>query len=171
MSLTTPIMPRSQGRVDARAQALHQLKVALSVKIPEREQDWANGVEHALSMIEKALKENRTAANAPDSVLAEVDETRETLARQADGIRQDRASLLQECLALQLDLQSAAHALPVDKETPSPLPTPATPAADSVDFPALRHRLEEFRAGVEGILQTETDLIRESITTDLGAGD
>jgi len=171
MSLTTPTLSRSQGRVDPRAQALHQLKVALAVELPENEQDWAYEVEHALSLIEKALKEYRTAANAPDSVLAEVDETRETLARQADGIRQERASLLQECVALQLDLQTAAHALPVDTETPSPLPTPATPAADSVDFHALRLRLEEFRARVEGILQTETELVRESITTDLGAGD
>jgi len=171
MAVTTPTMARPGGRVDARAQALYQLKVALAVRLPEREQDWANGVEHALALIEKALKENRTAANAPDSVLSEVDETRETLARQADGIRQERTDLLKECVMLQIDLQTAAHALPVDRELPSPLPTPATPAVDSVDFHELRQRLEEFRARVEGILQTETELVRESITTDLGAGD
>jgi len=151
--------------------ALHQIQRALSVGLPSRKLDWAREVEHALALLEKAIKEHRTAANAPDSVLAEVDETRETLARQADRIRQERAELLQECLALQLAFQSAAHALPVDKELPSPHPTPATPAVESADFSDLKERLEAFSERVEAILESETELVRESITTDLGAGD
>ena len=100
----------------------------MATDVPGRERDWAEGVMDALARLETALRQHRAGAKAPDGPLAEVDETRPTLARQADELRKDHDEFLaqsspcaEECSAQQMPFNLLANTLarpvPVESRT------------------------------------------------------
>ena len=86
---------------DALGLSLKPLQEALAVAVPGHEREWTAAVGEALSRVETALRQHRAAARAPDGLLAEVDETRPSLARQADRLRIDHDAFLKDALALE----------------------------------------------------------------------
>lgn len=95
---------------DALGLSLDPLQQALAADVPGREREWALAVGDALTRVEVSLRQHRAAAKAPDGPLAEVDETRPTLARQADELRSDHDDFLTELLALREEVYRAAEA-------------------------------------------------------------
>jgi hypothetical protein len=142
------------------------LDQAVAADVPGRERAWAEAVVDALTHVEKALRQHRSAAKAPDGLLAEVDETRPTLARQANGLRHDHDALLAQVLALRNEAQQAAEAF-----QPAGSPSATTGAGGVADFGAIRRRAEQFLAGLQEAKAAETKLILESVNTDIGVGD
>jgi hypothetical protein len=159
-----PAQPRRKD--DALGLSLDSLRQALAADVPGREREWAAAVGDALARVEAALRQHRAAAKAPDGVLAEVDQTRPTLARQADELRSDHDDFLTQVLALREEVGHAAEAFqPAASRSGQP------GAAGVVDFGATRQRAEQLLAGLQANQEAEAKLVLESINTDLGAGD
>jgi hypothetical protein len=161
-------IPHSPPRMkdDALALSLDQLRLAIATDVPGRQREWAEAVEDALASVEKALRQHRAAAKAPDGLLAEVDETRPTLARQADGLRSDHDEFLAQVLALRKELQRAAEAF-----RPANIPSIMTLAGGVPDFGAIRQQAEQLVAALQENKEAETKLVLESVNTDIGVGD
>src|SRR5438093_1423762 len=104
------LRPQPPRNDDPLGQCLDRLGQAVAADVPGREQEWAEAVIDALAHVETALRQHRTAAKAPDGLLSEVDETRPTLARQANELRNDHDALLAQVLALRNEAQRAAEA-------------------------------------------------------------
>jgi hypothetical protein len=110
---------------------------------------------------------------APDGALAEVDDTRPSLVRQAHELRRVETELLEQCLALEKDVQWAADAFAPSGDTfdqtaaaPKGVGTGGVP-----DFGVLRERVERFLDELQKAKEAEAGLVLESVNTDLGAGD
>jgi hypothetical protein len=144
--------------------SLDGLRQALATETSGREREWLEAVGDALARIEVALRQHRVAAQAPDGPLAEVDQTRPTLARQADALRSDHDDFLMQLLALREQVRRAVEAFQSG---------PASPASASrgVDLGAIRQQAEQLLAGLQENREAETKLVQESINTDIGAGD
>jgi hypothetical protein len=151
---------------DALELSVDQMQQALAEKVPGRESDWTAAVEEALSRVEAALRQHRAAAREPDGLLAEVDETRPTLARQADRLRTDHDAFLKDVLALREEVGRAAGAF-------RPVAHHSTPqaAAGVVQFSAIREQAEVLLARLRKHEEAETKLVLESINTDIGTCD
>jgi hypothetical protein len=161
---------RSQDRPrrtdDALALSLDTLRQALAADVPGRERQWADAVGDAAARVEAAPRQHRAAAKAPDGILAEVDETRPTLARRADELRTEHDDFLEQVRALREEVRLAAEAFrPGAGAAAQPV------VAGVVDFGAIRRQAEQFLAGLQGHREAETKLVLESINTDIGAGD
>jgi hypothetical protein len=139
---------------------------ALAADVPGHEREWAEAVGDALAHVETALLQHRAAAKAPDGLLAEVDETRPTLARQANELRSDHDDLLAQVLALREEVQRAAEAF-----QPATNPSSAMNRRGVADFGAIRARAQQLLAGLQENTQAETKLVMESVNTDIGVGD
>ena len=100
------------------------------------------------------MRQHRTAAKAPDGLLAEVDETRPTLARQANELRNDYDALLAQVLALRNEAQQAAEAF-----QPAGNPSAKTGAGGVADFGAMRRHAEQFLAGLQEAKEAETTVL------------
>lgn len=160
-------------KIDPLAAPLEGFEQALADGAAGRERDWAEGVCRALATLEGAMWQHTVEADASNGLFAEVDLTRPTLARQVGVLRQEHSDFLQHASALQLQLQRAASAFQSRRETfalSSPLPEPQ-PLSTVPDFGALRQSGEQFAAGLRHHRETETDLLLETVTTDIGVGD
>jgi ABC-type transporter Mla subunit MlaD len=142
------------------------LRQALAAEVSGRERAWAAAVGDALARVEAALRQLRAAAKDLDGLFAEVDDTWQTLARQADELRSDHDDLLASVVALQKEVRRAAEALPPAANRPAP-----PGVAGAVDFGTLRRRAEQLLAGLQENKEAETRLVLESVNTDIGAGD
>jgi hypothetical protein len=158
--------PPLRRKDDALLSCLERLRQTLKAEVPGREREWAEEVESALGQIETALRLHKAAARAPDGLLAQVDETRPTLARKADELRNDHEKWLARVLALREELQHAAQAFRPAAEASS------TKVGGGVaDFGAIRQQADELGAGLQGNWEAEMKLVLESVTTDIGVGD
>jgi hypothetical protein len=160
----TQLPPRR--KVDALDPSLDALQAALAADVPGREREWAQAVGDTLTRVEAALRQRRWAAEAPDGLLAEVDETRPTLARQADELRSELDEFMKRIAPLRDETARAVEAF-------QPLTTTSARPASSgiVDFGAIRQQGEQLLAGLRENEDEEAKLILESINTDIGAGD
>jgi hypothetical protein len=151
---------------DALALSLDSLRQALATDVPGREREWAQAVGDTLARVEATLRQHRAAAKAPDGLLAMVDETRPTLARQADELRTDHDDFLKQVIALREEVCRAADAFQSSADRSA-----RPDAGNIVDFSAIRQRAEQLLAGLQENKEAETKLVLESINTDIGAGD
>jgi hypothetical protein len=133
---------------------------------PGREREWAAAVEDARARVEAALRQHRASAKAPDGLLAPVDETRPTLARQANELRHDHDEFLAQVVALGQQVRDAAKAF-----QPAADSAQTVGAAGVVDFRTIRERAQQLLAGLQENKEAETKLVLESVTTDIGVGD
>jgi len=149
---------------DALALSLDQLQQTLAADDSGREQQWAEAVGYALARLEDALRKHRAAARRSDGPLAEVDQTRPTLARQADDLRSDYDEFLSQIPALREQIQHSAQAFAPSSGRP-------TEIGRVMDIRAIREQSQEILAGLQKDRQAETNLVLESVNTDIGAGD
>ena len=158
--------PPRRAKDDPLTLGLEQLGQAVAADVPGREREWTQAVKDAFARVEAALRQHRAAAKTPEGPLAEVDETRPTLARQAEELRNDHDQLLGQVLALREEVQRAGDAF-----QPAADPSAKTGARGIADFGAIRRQVEQFLAGLRETKEAETKLILESVNTDIGVGD
>jgi hypothetical protein len=158
--------PPPRRKPEALVAALDRSRQALAADVPGHEREWAEKVEAALAGVEQALRQHMAVAATPDGVFAEVDDTRPTLARQADVLCQEHGDLLKQVLALREEVRRTAAAF-----QPAAGPTAKTAAGGVADFGVLRQQAEKLLAGLEQNKEAETKLVLESVTTDIGVGD
>ena len=159
------LQPQPWKKDDPLVVSLDALRQALVADVPGREREWAEAVGDALGCIERSLRQ-QAAAKVSDGPLAEVDETRPTLARQADAVRSHYDDLLMQLLSLRDEVQRAIVAF-----TPAAELSTRPSAAGVADFGAIRRQAEQVLAGLQQNKETEAKLVLESVTTDIGAGD
>jgi hypothetical protein len=157
--LQQSLQAKPQRKSDALGLSLENLHQALVADVSGREQEWLKELEAALSRAETALRQHRDATHAPDGALAEVDETRPTLARQADGLRGDQEDLLNQFLALREEVRrTTEHA--------------SNKAVHGyADVVAIREKAGQLLAGLQENKEAQTKLVLESVNTDIGVGD
>jgi len=123
-------------------------------------------MEVALSGVETALRRHINEAEDPDGLFAEVDATRPSLARQANGLCSDHGELLKQLLSLEEEVRRAADAF-----QPSTDSSIRTEAGVVLDFGTIRQQAEQLLAALQQNHEAETLLVMESINTDIGVGD
>ena len=157
--------PQKQVQEDPLALAVNRLREAIATDAPGRERPWAEGVQSALAVVEAAVRKHLAAARSPQGVLAEVDETRPTLARQADELCSEHGDLMAQVNALRNNVQRAAQAF-------QPTLDASTSGAKGIaDFGAIRQEVQQLLASLEQHTEAETRLVQESLLTDIGVGD
>ncbi len=173
--MVQPAMPSpARGNKDeALLRSLEELRRVSAGEVAGRERTWAEEVGRALACVEQGLGQHLTRAQTPDGPLAEIDDTRPSLVRQAGELCQEESDLLEQCRALQKEVQWAAGAFSAsaDNFAQTAVVPKGNGAGGVPDFGALRERLERFVEGVEKAKATEAGLVLESVNTDLGAGD
>ena len=150
----------------ALAISLDQLEHTLAATVPGREQQWAEAVGVAIDAVEKALRRHKAAARDPNGPLAEVDETRPTLSRQADEIRDGHGDLLQDLLSLRTEVFRAAAAF-----GPHGAADAGKERGVVVDFGDIRQQAEKILTRLRQTGQAETKLVQDSLNIDIGVGD
>ena len=162
----TILQTQPRSKPSALGASLDRLGQAVAADVPGQERIWAEAVGDALVRVETALRQHRASAKDPDGLLAEVDETRPTLARQADGLRSDHDDFLAQVLSLREEVRHAS-----DVFQPVANSGPPTRAGGVVDFGAIRQQTELLLAGLQENKEAETMLVFESVNTDIGVGD
>jgi hypothetical protein len=160
------------AKVDILSQALEHLEQALHADVAGKERDWAEGVAGGLTHVVHALRKHATETENPSGLYAEVDLTRPTLARQVGELRREHGDFLHKALDLHNNVQKLRQAFTAaTRPVPMADPLPAPPVTTTADFSAIRNLGDQLLASLSHHQQLETDLVLESVTTDLGAGD
>lgn len=167
-----PIPPRGY-KDEALLRSVEELRHVLAGEVSGRQCQWAEEVGQALARVEQGLRQHLTRAQSPDGPLAEIDGTRPSLVRQAGELCQEQGDLLEQCQALQKEVQWAASAFSssADSFAQTAVVPKGNGAGGVPDFGTLRERLERFADAVQKAKEMEASLVLESVTTDLGAGD
>ncbi|SRR5579883_2078290 len=173
--MVQPAMP-SQPRDNKDAallRSIEELRRVLATEVSGRQRAWADDVGRGLARVEQGLRQHLSQAQTPDGPFAEVDDTRPSLVRQAHELCREEGDLLEQCLALEKEVQWAANAFAPSTDTFDQTATgpKGTGVGGVPDFGALRERVERFLDGVQKAKETEAGLVLESVNTDLGAGD
>jgi len=142
-------MPR---KTDALVSAMDRLRQALAADFSG--QKWVETLRVTLFLVDNALRQHIKSAEVPDGLFAAVDETRPTLGRQVNDLSCEYSDLLGQVYTLQLELRSAGSG-----------------CVTSRNLAALRQQAQQLLAALQKVEETETDLIQESVTTDIGVGD
>ena len=161
-----------QATADALLHAIERLESTLPAVPVGYERTWAQKVGGALEAVEQDLREYTAESGASDGPFSEVDLTRPSLVRRVSALRRELAVEVGEARALHTELDHAAEAFTArpGKGEPGDVPEPARQASVP-DFGSLRQRLEQLLAALRRLRGSEAELVLESVTTDLGAGD
>jgi hemerythrin-like domain-containing protein len=143
-----------QARVehDALLDAMHHLEAALESAAPGRERAWKERVIENLCAVVDRLTEHIHSADAPDGLMAMIDETRPTLVHRVERLRREHADLLQQARALQGQIEQYG-----EQELPN--------------FRDIRQRATWLLNALRHHRAAETDLIFESFFVDIGVVD
>jgi hypothetical protein len=142
------MLPAGFPSQDAKVQdPLLLLQDRLAQAVAGHEKQCMEEVKQALAGIEGELRQRIVPPDTPDGLSPEIDCTRASLARRADELRRR----LEVLLARTMDLSQRVAA--------------------GADFETVRGGAEDLLAGLEQIEEAETDLVQESVNTDLGVGD
>jgi len=154
-------------------EVLDQFRTVLGEHAGTDEHSWAGRMWYALGRLAKELQCHIELAKGPDGLAAEVDQSRPTLVRQQEKLRQDYQNHLEQCLALKWEMYRLSQPLDgPEAGLGKPLPAAVENASTGpVDVATLRERLELFLNRLEEYQQKEAGLVLESVTTDIGAGD
>jgi len=155
---------RHRDEPDLLAQALEGLRQALSEDPGGRERDWLERMGNALAQVEPALRQHRALTRSQDGLVAKEDETRPTITRQADKLCSEHDLLLVQVRALRDSVRSAVEGLAT--ELPS-----QKDGSRSLNLVALRKQADDVLSALEANRKAETDLVLESVNTDIGVGD
>jgi hypothetical protein len=138
---------------DALLQSIERLEQALAQEPSTGERAWAATVDQALAEAEQALRQENADAHSPrGGPFKAVDMTRPALVRQVAKLRRQLTADVSEAAELRSEVQGAAHGA-------------------TLDIGALRQHLHNFVSDLRRLKEGEIDVVQESVTTDLGAGD
>jgi hypothetical protein len=137
---------------DALLQAIERLEQAVAREPSGDGRAWANRMDRALGEAEQALRQEQAEANLPKGLFKAVDMTRPALVRRVGQLRRALGQDVGEAVQLRNELQAATQGAPPDLDT-------------------LRQHVRDFVADLRRIKEGEIDVVQESVTTDLGAGD
>jgi hypothetical protein len=145
---------------------LKRLGEVLAMEASGREPEWAESLADALGRVEAAFRQHRSGAKAPGGMLGEVDQTRPTLVRQAEGVRSGHNDLLRLVVDLRQEVRRATKA---SARGPDLAAKPDQEPLANVA--ALRDQAKQLYSRIRQNMETEANLLRESINTDIGVGD
>jgi hypothetical protein len=134
--------------------AAEELRLALEDNHGRPVRAWSEAVRRAVIEVERAMRRHAGEESPGDDLQTDPDRAllpSPGVERRAEGIRQDLDDLLREVRALRIDLSTG-------------------PSADPARA-ALANRCRELLRALERLDAQEIDLIQESITPDIGAGD
>jgi hypothetical protein len=172
MSQREVTMRPRQSRTDSLQLATDSLRKRVAAEATGHECSWSEGVDQGLAQIENELRQRQQAADCPEGPLAQVDETRPTLARQSQEVCRDYAGLLKRAQSLREQLNWAADAFRRSGEPRSLAAVPPLVEERTVpDFGALRQEAANLLGDLDRVREMETALVLESVTTDIGVGD
>jgi hypothetical protein len=163
------------AKISSLVEAVSALKNVLSERATASETSGLRQMDSYLARIERAAQQHRRKLGEGNEEMVNVDTpltSSPTVARRTDALRQELDALVQEATRLRRQAQTvhpvatavnpatAAGALPVSPE-----------AADVADLGVFYERLEQLLDRFEHFEEDETELIQDSVTLDLGAGD
>jgi len=149
---------------------LDDLEQAVAGAVPGQERAWAERVGQSLARVEGVLRHHAAEAEAPAGLFARVDLTRPSFARQVGTLRHEHEDFLVRAAALQREAEAATRAFQPPDAGQTALPEPARAGAIP-DFNALRRDAQQFLAALRHHYELENDLVQETVTMDIGAGD
>ena len=156
------------------ANAVKGLKRVLGEDAAGREKNWTQRVDQALSALEQSVRRHRANLEDAEGRVVDVDSSLNpspTVARRADQLREELDNLLQEAQLLRRKLQDVHPAGRMDPSNTAGALTVAPEAGDVADFGVFCERAEHLLEGFQHYDEEESELIQESVTMDLGAGD
>jgi hypothetical protein len=152
-----------------------ELKSVLAERAGGSAKSWLRRVESCLVRIERAARQHRDAFGDSEEKMVAVDtplNPSPTVARRTEALRQELEALLHETARLREKTQTvSADPAPINPFAAAGALPVAPEAAEIADFGAFCERLERLLGDFEQFDRTETDLIQDSVTLDLGAGD
>jgi hypothetical protein len=160
-------------RKDVLQSSLNRLEEVLGVPPPGQERQWASRLAAALGAVGEGWRVHTAESESVRGLLTEVDLTRPSLVRQVGVLCREHEELLARAAALQREAQSVAHAFTFPKASRPGEPWPGEPSTPQVvpDFGLLRRHAEQLLRALRRHQEQETDLVLESVTTDIGVGD
>jgi hypothetical protein len=154
--LSTPVpSPSVQRTEDKLAPTLDRLQRVLATDCPGSDREWASGCWYALARLETQLRQHLEDSRADDGPSALIDPTRPSLLRQWEEILHGYRDQLETVIGLKWELYHLAQGK----------------AAAATAREHLRPRLEQIVSALHQNLNTETDIVMESVVTDIGVGD
>ena len=160
-------------RKDTLQAPISWLEQALGAPVTGREREWASQLAAALGAVGQGWRLHAAEAESHGGAFMGIDLTRPSLVRQVGTLRREHAELLAWATALQREAQCAARAFTF----PAPSRAAEWPAGEPgsprrvPDFGVLRQRGEQLLRTLRRHQEEETDLVLESVTTDIGVGD
>jgi hypothetical protein len=157
------------------AKAVGGLKQALAGDGSGSGATWVRRVDQALDAIEQAVRQHRAILSDAQGRVVDVDSSLNPspgVARRADGLRQELDGLLNQAATLRGKLKSIhPPAKPADPSTAAGALPVAPEVGDITDFGVFCERAEQLLEGFGHYDEQEAQLIEDSVTLDLGAGD
>lgn len=163
-------MPANKSSLGRAVEALRKVLHAR-----RQDKDWPRRVDESLERIEQSACRHRVKLEEDEGRAVDVDTSLNpspTVARRTEELCRDLDALLHEARSLR-DGARTLHPVAADINpvtTAGALPV-APEAADVADFGVFCERVEHLVEGFEHFDEEERDLIQESVTLDLGAGD
>lgn len=132
--------------------ALYQLETALTFAAPFEEQEWLAQVLDELREFRGTLELYAGGEDYPDSFLADIDLTGPGQVRQGLKLCREQADLLAQARFLLLLIEKEAE-------------------YETIHFGHIRRRLGELVKALRRYRTMETELLLDSLCTDIGTGD
>jgi hypothetical protein len=152
------------------------LERALGQDTAGREQDWIAGVDGALGAVEKAVRARAGSLLSPDGHLVEIDRPRlpsPAVDRRTEELERELHLILERAESLRRQVRGAAEGVGMD-QNPAEVAGALSVAPETGAVAALgvfRQQAGELADALRRLEHQEVDLVLDSITPDLGAGD
>jgi hypothetical protein len=156
------------------ARAVEGLKQALAGDAAGQGEAWVRLVDQALDAVENAVRQHRATLSDDEGRIVDVNTSLNPspgVARRADGLRQELDNLLNQAAKLRGKLKTIHPAAATDPSTAAGALPVAPEVGDATDFSVFCERAEQLLEGLGRYDEEEAELIEDSVTMDLGAGD
>jgi hypothetical protein len=166
-------MPAKQKNFNTVADGLER---ALGGDAPGREQDWIGGVDRALAAVEEAVRRRAAALRTPDGQLVEVDRPRlpsPAVDRRIEQLERELQQVLERAKALRDQVRGAAEGIGLEQppEEAAGALSVAPEAGAVAALGVFRQQARDLVEALRHLEREEADLVLDSITPDIGAGD
>jgi hypothetical protein len=143
---------------------------------PGRELDWARAADRALAAVEEAARLRAEALRTPDGHLIDLDRPllpSPVVDRRTDTLERQLQQVLEQAGSLRRQVRGAAEGVGMDQDPAEAAGAlSVAPEAGAVaDLGVFRQHAHELAKALRQIEQEEADLVLDSVTPDIGAGD
>jgi hypothetical protein len=166
-------MPAKEKNFNSVADSLER---ALGEGAAGRERDWIGGVDRALAAVEEAVRRRAASLRTPDGYLIDVDRPRlpsPAVERRTEELERQLRLLLERARSLRGQVRGAAEGIGLEAD-PAELAGALSVAPEAGAVAALgvfRQQARELAEALRHFEEQEADLVLDSITPDIGAGD